>query len=485
MENNLFPEELKAPQETILKPGDARYHTLGQFFTPEPVANYMAQMAKALFAEADKQHIVRAIDPAAGEGALLSQLSKDPNFHTYGVEIDPAHRKKLFSNADSAFLGDGVNLLSELYSAALYNGYEGAPFDLYIMNPPYNLQITVPEETSEFLSVKRDFKTNRLKAMSHEFFLEAAIRILQAIRNGKDRYSSYNARAVISLHSENHLDFILRLYDAIRRNDMGLNFWYLNIGKAYPELKYNFFILLVLYRAEESILKFLDKEELLKRIRRAAFSPFQLHRDERYGEPSYCEQAENLLKGVVSADNIEIPMKSEDILPKIGVRNGNITIENPLLLEAFSAYTELQHPLTDEVIPIQEALYTSLVYNIAESPAVRPFLTVPIEKLPVPDGLTSLSPITPLQYLAFVSAGEYTAQENIEDGKGNLRIKKGENYFIKNTIVHKTHTKETEEISIDEEGEPTKIKIRKELSYNAKVLQIFNKEKELIMEVEI
>ena len=492
--NTLFPElenpqEKNLEQETILKPEDNRYKTLGQFFTPEPTAQFMASIAKELFSRGSEENVIKVLDPSAGEGALLSPLSEIPVFATYGVEIDPKNIKELKKNAHFAFLGDGVSVMTELYLNSVFpDSLSFLPVDLFLMNPPYNLQLTVPENVSHFLCVRKDLKTGRLTAISHEFFFEAAVRIIAQI--GSQRYSIYPP-ALISLHSEHHLSFIRKLYEKIKEN-FDIQMYILPVGKAYNSLPYNFYIVLV-FMAEFSSPDepiYLENEiEVLKLARRLAFPPYRLTSEYSYGDKTpVSEKTANFIKAVISMDALDLELTADEVIPKIYLKNGKIVLENPGVLEILSRLKEITHPLTDESITIPTAIESELMAKeMASDPLVGAYFLVKPEQVPAPVGLKSLSPPTPLQYVAFVKEGFYKAEEDLIGEDGKAIIEKGKTYYLRSIIKETKHTRKDKETSIDKEtGEEKETTITKVHKYKTKVVQVINQEKnKVILEVEV
>lgn len=449
---SLMQEENTAPEaeNEILKAADERYKKLGQFFTPEPIAEIVAEVGKSLC-----EHLlppVVVIDPAAGEGALLRPFKNEPGYKLFAVEIDPKLRKELSKVAENTYTKDGLSVLVRLTGQV---GGVLPPVNLILMNPPYNLQITLPSEAQNFISAREEYGTSRYTAKSEMAFLEAGLRVV-----GKSRWT-----ALISIHTENHREAVEHLIKKLAEEEILIKASTLKIGRAFPEVEQDFFILTAVrtnYHSFVGIEEAENKEDLLlfaaiNRLPRLA--------------TTYDISAK--LKKIISQGEISRKFSAEEILPEINLKGTALVAKKTPLLLFYSQFTELQHPLTDEKIDLVEALRTSLVPLIAKDPILRSYFTVPLEKIPPPAELVSLSPPTPLQQLAFASPGMYTAKADLVDENGKLIIEKGKEYLIRNIIEKRRVTTETETHEITRE-------------FYTRIIQVISPEDErVILEVQI
>lgn len=124
--------------------------SLGQYFTPVPVATLMAEMFDPVRCDS-----IRILDPGAGSGSLTSALvnaicrwdSPPERLEVTMTEIDPRLEPPLRESlsdcqlvcSDHGISFEGTVAIADfLRSAALaLNSGEPPPFDLAILNPPY------------------------------------------------------------------------------------------------------------------------------------------------------------------------------------------------------------------------------------------------------------------------------------------------------------------------------------------------------------
>ncbi len=103
---------------------------LAQYFTPPAVAEFTWKLSLAILG---CERVVRAIDPAAGQGVFLDVgLSNgwlEPG-GAYGIELDSRLKPTGMAERDSAFrTGDGL--------CGAFPGVRAGSFDLVIGNPPF------------------------------------------------------------------------------------------------------------------------------------------------------------------------------------------------------------------------------------------------------------------------------------------------------------------------------------------------------------
>ena len=156
-----------------LNPRDRRYE-LGQFFTPEPIARFMAESVL----DVDPRSV---LDPGVGGGVLLHAIGTEPK--RFGCDIDGeavrlAHKSLAVQGGDIEIVeGDFLNLDRWPFSAN--------DFDAVIANPPYirhhNLS---PQHKALAKHYGRVLGTN-VSALSGSyvyFFLEALLRLREGGR---------------------------------------------------------------------------------------------------------------------------------------------------------------------------------------------------------------------------------------------------------------------------------------------------------------
>lgn len=118
----------------------ATRRAMGQFFTPDPVVDFVLDGLVALGLDAAP---TRVVDPACGEGAFLrAAASRFPEAELWGCDLD--------AGLDAAWQHDDLpsartHLLVQdgLVDAPLF-GLGGGEFDLVVGNPPYGFGVPRP-----------------------------------------------------------------------------------------------------------------------------------------------------------------------------------------------------------------------------------------------------------------------------------------------------------------------------------------------------
>lgn len=117
---------------------DAHRSQLGQFFTPEPVARFMA----SLFEQPPRGKHLAILDPGAGIGSLSAALLAHLRGHgdVTAYEIEPSFQDHLKATL-SVFPGEHViqqrDFIAQAVMAVASGKARGGLFDAVIANPPY------------------------------------------------------------------------------------------------------------------------------------------------------------------------------------------------------------------------------------------------------------------------------------------------------------------------------------------------------------
>lgn len=110
----------------------ARRRELGAWYTP---ASLVARMVDAALADFDVAGPLKALDPACGDGRLLSALCDRVTVSTaLGVDIDPTAIAAIGDQRLDVRCGNGLDIQ---WSSA----HAGGPFDLVLANPPFLSQM--------------------------------------------------------------------------------------------------------------------------------------------------------------------------------------------------------------------------------------------------------------------------------------------------------------------------------------------------------
>lgn len=110
--------------------------TLAQYFTPSPIASFMASMFRT------KDGAVDLLDPGAGEGILGMTLAEQlgptaKKINATYIEFDAATYEKLSANLERHSKGKSSALHGDFTDIALHFEDEGVRFTHAILNPPY------------------------------------------------------------------------------------------------------------------------------------------------------------------------------------------------------------------------------------------------------------------------------------------------------------------------------------------------------------
>jgi len=117
---------------------DAHRSRLGQFFTPEPVARFMA----SLFEQPPRGKHLAILDPGAGIGSLSAALLAHLRGHgaVTAYEIEPSFQDHLKATL-GAFPGEHAiqqsDFIAQTVMAVVSGKARGGLFDAVITNPPY------------------------------------------------------------------------------------------------------------------------------------------------------------------------------------------------------------------------------------------------------------------------------------------------------------------------------------------------------------
>lgn len=150
---------------------DDRY-ALGQFFTPEPIANLMGEAVQ----EVSPEHV---LDPGVGGGVLLRAVG--PSLARYGIDIDPAAVG--IANASLSEEGGSVEVVEGDFLALDDWPLTRDRFDAVISNPPYirHHNMTAQHKAlAKHFSGLFDISVSSMSGSYVYFFFEA----LQRLRNG-------------------------------------------------------------------------------------------------------------------------------------------------------------------------------------------------------------------------------------------------------------------------------------------------------------
>jgi adenine-specific DNA-methyltransferase len=159
----------RAPEQRLMEANSRqRRRELGQIFTPEPVARFMADV---LLANGPLQHV---LDPAVGGGVLLRVLPSVPN--RYGLDIDP----KAIELAREGLADPRVLLARGDFLRPHGWRLPKRVFDGIIANPPYIRHQALTAATKSrgaHYSKLFDVDVSSLSGSYAYFFLEAIKRL--------------------------------------------------------------------------------------------------------------------------------------------------------------------------------------------------------------------------------------------------------------------------------------------------------------------
>lgn len=122
---------------------------LAQYFTPQPIADFMSSMFRK-----SSQRKVSILDPGAGEGilgiSLLKSLNAKNSVSTF-IELDEPTFQRLKMNVSALFHNEEVNLINDDFiSAGLKLEEQKQTFTHIILNPPY-FKLRVDSPSSKLL----------------------------------------------------------------------------------------------------------------------------------------------------------------------------------------------------------------------------------------------------------------------------------------------------------------------------------------------
>lgn len=148
-----------------LNPREQRYE-IGQFFTPAPIAELMADAVREIEPET-------VLDPGVGGGVLLRAVGEGPRL--FGLDIDAVAAKL----AAASMSGEHEILAGDFLDAKRWPLSE-ASFDAVIANPPYVRHHNLSTEhklLARHYSARFGFKVSSLSGSYVYFFLEALLRL--------------------------------------------------------------------------------------------------------------------------------------------------------------------------------------------------------------------------------------------------------------------------------------------------------------------
>lgn len=160
-------ERMIAPEVELerLKPRDERYR-LGQFFTPPPIADFMAEAVRAVEPST-------VLDPGVGGGVLLRAIGDGPL--RFGLDVDP-----VAVSLAAASLGSGVEFAVGDFLDPTAWPLSVESFDAIIANPPYVRHHNMSSEhkaLAQRYSARFGLKVSSLSGSYVYFFLEALLRL--------------------------------------------------------------------------------------------------------------------------------------------------------------------------------------------------------------------------------------------------------------------------------------------------------------------
>ncbi|MFN8160256.1 MAG: N-6 DNA methylase [Solirubrobacterales bacterium] len=158
------------PEETLdLIHSRERRYELGQFFTPEPIASFLAEAV----GEIDPETV---LDPGVGGGALLRAVGPGPK--RFGCDVDP-EAVRLANDALASQGGDLEIVRGDFLAPAMWP-FTATEFDAVIANPPYIRHHNLTQEhkaLAERYSNAFSTTVSRLSGSYVYFFLEALLRL--------------------------------------------------------------------------------------------------------------------------------------------------------------------------------------------------------------------------------------------------------------------------------------------------------------------
>ncbi|HUN77359.1 MAG TPA: N-6 DNA methylase [Solirubrobacteraceae bacterium] len=148
-----------------LNPRERRYE-IGQFFTPAPIAELLADAVRDIQPET-------VLDPGVGGGVLLRAVGEGPRL--FGLDIDPA----AVEIAVASTPGEHEIALGDFLDAERWP-LTAATFDAVIANPPYVRHHNLSREhklLARHYSTQLSLKVSSLSGSYVYFFLETLLRL--------------------------------------------------------------------------------------------------------------------------------------------------------------------------------------------------------------------------------------------------------------------------------------------------------------------
>lgn len=161
----MFPTTTPEIELERLNPRDRRYE-IGQFFTPSPIAELMADAVCEIEPET-------VLDPGVGGGVLLRAVGDGPRL--FGLDIDEA----AVELTAASMTGEHEIAVGDFLDAERWPLTE-ASFDAVIANPPYVRHHNLSAEhklLARHYSGQLGFKVSSLSGSYVYFFLEALLRL--------------------------------------------------------------------------------------------------------------------------------------------------------------------------------------------------------------------------------------------------------------------------------------------------------------------
>jgi len=164
--------DLVSPEAELerLNQRDRRYE-MGQFFTPAPIAEFMADAAQEIEPET-------ILDPGVGGGILLRAISNGPRL--FGLDIDSTAIRL----ATASISGDHELAVGDFLDSRRWPLSE-QEFDAIIANPPYVRHHNLSPEhklLARHYSTRLGLKVSSLSGSYVYFFLEALLRLKEGGR---------------------------------------------------------------------------------------------------------------------------------------------------------------------------------------------------------------------------------------------------------------------------------------------------------------
>lgn len=166
---------LSTPESELerLNPRDKRYE-LGQFFTPEPIALFMADAISAV-------KPATVLDPGIGGGVLLGAVGPGPR--RFGCDIDPAAVR--IARESLALQGGDLEIVEGDFLPSGDWPFSIQAFDAVISNPPYirHHNLTKKQKAlAKHYSILMGTTVSSLAGSYVYFFLEALERLTEGGR---------------------------------------------------------------------------------------------------------------------------------------------------------------------------------------------------------------------------------------------------------------------------------------------------------------